>query len=273
MEEEKSALQKWLPSLKKPEYVGMPKTVWVDLGRISDELYTCAMCHHHSPTLKQAITHLKGHSDKKTFECEDCDATFNLKTNLESHRHIHFVKFENKLLKCPICQMTFRRRSVFRRHILTRHTLEDDFRCRECAEKFPTVMRLELHKLTHLARFERRKRMQQKRIDRLLKEKEILKENEEKETGEENEPDEVLLSLPPPASVSQVPPAQVAAPPVQESVMQRISTITSQVHYWVQSTRPIIMLNSIRMNLQSMVRLYVPIVNAALNVKNIYAFI
>ena len=34
MEEEKSALQKWLPSLKKPEYVGMPKTVWVDLGRI-----------------------------------------------------------------------------------------------------------------------------------------------------------------------------------------------------------------------------------------------
>ena len=30
----------------------------------SDELYTCAMCHHHSPTLKQAINHLKGHSDK-----------------------------------------------------------------------------------------------------------------------------------------------------------------------------------------------------------------
>ena len=64
-------------------------------------------------------------------------------------------------------------------------------------------MRLELHKLTHLARFERRKRMQQKRIDRLLKEKEILNENEDKETGEENEPEEVLLSLPPPASVSQ----------------------------------------------------------------------
>ena len=33
------------------------------------------------------------------------------------------------------------------------------------------------------------------------------------------------------------------------------------------------MLNSIPMNLQSMVRLYVFIVNAALNVKNIYAFI
>ena len=64
-------------------------------------------------------------------------------------------------------------------------------------------MRLELHKLTHLARFERRKRMQQKRIDRLLKEKEILNENEDKEIGEENEPEEVLLSLPPPASVSQ----------------------------------------------------------------------
>ena len=45
--------------------------------------------------------------------------------------------------------------------------------------------------------------MQQKRIDRLLKEKEILNENEDKETGEENEPEEVLLSLPPPASVSQ----------------------------------------------------------------------
>ena len=35
--EEKSTLQKWLPSLKKPEYVGMPKTVWVDMGRISDQ--------------------------------------------------------------------------------------------------------------------------------------------------------------------------------------------------------------------------------------------
>ena len=39
-------------------------------------------------------------------------------------------------------------------------------------------MRLELHKLAHLARFERRKRMQQKKIDRILKEKQSLKKQE-----------------------------------------------------------------------------------------------
>ena len=65
-------------------------------------------------------------------------------------------------------------------------------------QKFST-----LHKLTHLARFERRKRMQQKRIDRLLKEKEILKENENKTTEEENEIEETPTSIPPAAPVPQ----------------------------------------------------------------------
>merc|ERR1712106_519449 len=175
-EQEKSTLQKWLPSLKKPEYVGMPKTVWVDLGRISDDLYTCALCHHHSPTLKEAICHARSHPDRKTYACDECSATFNVKTNLDAHKLTHSVKFEHKLLRCPLCQSTFRRRTVFRRHILTRHHVDDDFRCRECADKFGTVARLELHKLAHLARFERRKRMQRnkekKKFDRLLREKE-----------------------------------------------------------------------------------------------------
>ena len=39
-----------------------------------------------------------GHSDKKTFECEDCEATFNIKQNLDAHRTVHFIKFENKEL-------------------------------------------------------------------------------------------------------------------------------------------------------------------------------
>ena len=32
-EEPKTASLKWLPSLKKPEYVGIPKTLWVDFGK------------------------------------------------------------------------------------------------------------------------------------------------------------------------------------------------------------------------------------------------
>ena len=77
---------------------------------------------------------------------------------MENHRLIHVVKFDgNKIIRCPICCCTFRRHIVFRRHILVRHLIDDDFKCVECAETFQTKSKLEIHKLLHLARFERRK--------------------------------------------------------------------------------------------------------------------
>ena len=91
-------------------------------------------------------------------KCDDCDLRFNIKQNLEHHRLIHVVKFDgNKIIRCPICCCTFRRHIVFRRHILVRHLIDDDFKCIECAETFQTKSKLEIHKLLHLARFERRK--------------------------------------------------------------------------------------------------------------------
>ena len=91
-------------------------------------------------------------------KCDDCDLRFNIKQNLEHHRLIHVVKFDgNKIIRCPICCCTFRRHIVFRRHILVRHLIDDDFKCVECAETFQTKSKLEIHKLVHLARFERRK--------------------------------------------------------------------------------------------------------------------
>lgn len=67
-------VKKWLPSLKSPEYVGVPKNMWVDMGKpkkgSSYEL-CCKLCNQKSNTLKEAVIHLKEkHKDKKPYK--DC---------------------------------------------------------------------------------------------------------------------------------------------------------------------------------------------------------
>merc|ERR1711990_29446 len=113
-----SASSKWLPSLKKPEYVGIPQNIWTDLGSKDVDALKCSLCLHRNKTLKDSILHLRHkHKDTKPYKCEECSAGFNIKNNLENHKMVHQVNFENKLLTCPICKMTFRRHIVFRRHI------------------------------------------------------------------------------------------------------------------------------------------------------------
>lgn len=70
---------------------------------------------------------------------------------------VHVVEFVDGILNCTLCRVGFRRHIVFRRHLLTRHMKEDSFVCTQCFDKFPTVAALEIHKLIHLARFEKRK--------------------------------------------------------------------------------------------------------------------
>jgi len=97
-------------------------------------------------------------STANNFKCDDCDFRFNIKQNMEYHRLIHVVEFdENKIVRWPICCCTFRPHIVFRRHILLRHLIDDDFKCVACGETFQTKSKLEIHKLLHVARFERQK--------------------------------------------------------------------------------------------------------------------
>jgi len=77
---------KWLPSLKKPEFVGQPPNLWIDSGKIKGGIQ-CSLCGQNSNNIRDAMLHLKTkHSDQKPYSCSNCDQRFNIKENLDVHK-------------------------------------------------------------------------------------------------------------------------------------------------------------------------------------------
>ena len=56
--------------------------------------------------------------------------------------------------------------------MMVKHMTEDDFKCKKCNEKYPTRPELEAHKILHLLRFQRRKKL----METILKKVMLLKE-------------------------------------------------------------------------------------------------
>jgi transcription elongation factor Elf1 len=78
---------KWLPSVKKPDFVGQIFQP-LDQKRVKVKgSVQCNLCHQNSADIKIAILHLKTkHSDKKPYSCQNCDQRFNIKENLNIHK-------------------------------------------------------------------------------------------------------------------------------------------------------------------------------------------
>ena len=130
---------------------------------------------------------------------------------MEHHRLIHVVKFDaNKIIRCPICCCTFRRHIVFRRHVLVRHLIDDDFKCVECAETFQTKSKLEIHKLVHLARFERRKLRKLKKTQLQIQRTEM--DSKKDSVNESVEPGSPQQDIPQKEVVQSESPGQIQVP-------------------------------------------------------------
>ena len=88
-------------------------------------------------------------SDRE-YECEQCEATFQYKKNLNAHvKNIHGVK---EMFKCDLCESSFKNRKTLTAHKKSKH--EEDvskFPCSICGKIFSEKKNMNRHRKSHVA--------------------------------------------------------------------------------------------------------------------------
>ena len=102
-----------------------------DPDSTSGSHHECNICHRsyiHDKSLKR---HMKTHSKRSRimFPCQNCDATFDTKSDLKKHERTHLG---NRPFKCEECGSTFTQSSALRRHERI-HLDVKPYSCPDCA--------------------------------------------------------------------------------------------------------------------------------------------
>ncbi|XP_023226750.1 zinc finger protein 25-like [Centruroides sculpturatus] len=96
---------------------------------------------HGQPSIKR---HRKVHADDKPHRCDQCDASFNLESNLLLHQATHCTSDP----VCPECGKKFSRVASLKAHVML-HEKEENLECPECGDEFSTQPHLDKHMQVH----------------------------------------------------------------------------------------------------------------------------
>lgn len=107
--------------------------------------YQCPVCKVKHKSKKKIKTHMKTHSNMKTFKCKDCNEVFRNKNQLTIHEGRHKGKPE---LQCSYCGKVFDTSSHMKRHERI-HTGEKPYKCQFCDKSFIQGVQLRLHERIH----------------------------------------------------------------------------------------------------------------------------
>uniref|UniRef100_A0A336LKQ7 CSON012554 protein n=1 Tax=Culicoides sonorensis TaxID=179676 RepID=A0A336LKQ7_CULSO len=136
----------------KDEKIGIESIVMTDGGNfqiaILDEIpesevptvYACEYCPKTYPLKQQLELHLELHFKERKYACDMCDNKFFTKNDLVKHIQTH----TDKSHVCVVCNRTFARKGILRRHQL-QHKDFLKFNCTKCPEKFITEEDLTKH--------------------------------------------------------------------------------------------------------------------------------
>ena len=96
--------------------------------------HICEHCGYKAPKLSKLTKHIKAvHLKIKDYACEDCDAEFSSKSNLE--RHVN-TKHKGIRYSCDQCEYKTTQSGRLTQHIDVAHLKIKDYTCEDCDEKF-----------------------------------------------------------------------------------------------------------------------------------------
>lgn len=111
-----------------------------------NKTFQCETCDATFDVRKDLHQHIKTHG-KRRFPCKLCDRIFVRKATLQDHinKHEGVRKYS-----CDKCVKTFTQRANLIRHVKNIHLNEKGFPCNVCDKQFASKNNLEVHELTHI---------------------------------------------------------------------------------------------------------------------------
>ena len=122
--------------------------------------HKCPICPRVFERQYSVQRHIALHKGDKKYKCDECNARYSLRFNLNRHkRRVHQEnggKIQNHT-RCEICGLWFKVNATFRIHCYSHYhqnsqkvvTCEDDLKCPQCCEKFLNWTDHVAHATTH----------------------------------------------------------------------------------------------------------------------------
>jgi len=108
--------------------------------------YSCDTCDMKFIRERNLKLHKRSHLGETIFSCMQCEALFEKKKQLNSHKNI--THNDRKKYACDLCPKAFKTSSGLKQHILW-HRGEKPFKCEICDMTFTTKSHLQSHSLIH----------------------------------------------------------------------------------------------------------------------------
>uniref|UniRef100_A0A803XK74 C2H2-type domain-containing protein n=1 Tax=Meleagris gallopavo TaxID=9103 RepID=A0A803XK74_MELGA len=131
------------------------------------KLYKCKHCDYATAIHSNFKQHLKIHTDKGQFVCQECNKTFKTSNRLQRHKLLHvndqyefkqtdtkrdkddlLAQSEPRFYQCAECEYSTYILSNLKLHIRT-HTGERPYSCSVCQKEFRTSSHLKRHQVLH----------------------------------------------------------------------------------------------------------------------------
>ena len=112
------------------------------------ETFSCPICDFQTNKRINLETHMNKHSDKKNYECRNCDKKFTWSSSLKSHMLAAHSKIDMKFI-CEICTHSFKDGGNLKKHMFT-HKEERPHICDRCGKGWIRADFLKNHKCSAL---------------------------------------------------------------------------------------------------------------------------
>ena len=125
---------------------GLKAHITVTHGTDTKEKFVCPICGFQTKKKYFLEVHMTKHSDKKKFECKQCDKKFTWGSSLKSHMLAAHCENTQKYV-CDICTHIFKDGANLKKHMFT-HKEEKPHNCNKCGKGWIRADFLKNHKCT-----------------------------------------------------------------------------------------------------------------------------